>query len=262
MAEGFDSLNSVYYACVVYHPDESSYDQEELLDFLTTSCEHLMTVDPNCRIIIAGDVNQLKYKDLLVHASLSQMVKKPTRGENILDVFITNTPHLWEKVRVFESAIRSDHNMVIAYPRTSAKAKRSSIQFRDVREHRKIHMAYLLESHDWQEVFSVTDCELKCDGLTNTLWTMFNECFPLISVRISSRDPPFISPLVKHLLKFRNRLQKRSKPLPVGLEDRINILLGKINDKLSSRILVCPVGVLVLGGPLSIPLLEETLSPS
>ncbi|XP_022809307.1 uncharacterized protein LOC111346277, partial [Stylophora pistillata] len=217
--------NSVYYACVVYHPDESSYDQEELLDFLTTSCEHLMTVDPNCRIIIAGDVNQLKYKDLLVHASLSQMVKKPTRGENILDVFITNTPHLWEKVRVFESAIRSDHNMVIAYPRTSAKAKRSSIQFRDVREHRKIHMAYLLESHDWQEVFSVTDCELKCDGLTNTLWTMFNECFPLISVRISSRDPPFISPLVKHLLKFRNRLQKRSKPLPVGLEDRINHLI-------------------------------------
>ena len=51
---------------------------------------------------------------------------------------------------------------------------------------------------------------------------MFNECFPLISVRTSSRDPPFISLLVKHLWKFRNRLQKRSKLLPVGLEDRIN----------------------------------------
>ena len=73
--------------------------------------------------------------------------------------------------------------------------------------------------------FSVTDCELKCDGLSNTLWTMFNECFPLISVRISSRDPPFISPLVKHLLKFRNRLLRRSKRLPVGLEDRINHLI-------------------------------------
>ena len=65
-------------------------------------------------------------------------------------------------------------------------------------------MASLLESHDWQDVFSAADCELKCDKLSNTLWTMFNECFPLISVRISSRDPPFISPLVKHLLKFRN----------------------------------------------------------
>ena len=184
--------NSVYiYACVVYHPDESLYDQEDLLDFLTTSCEYLMTVDPNCKIIIAGDVNQLKYKDLLVHASVSQMVKKPTRGENILDVFITNTPYLWEKVKVFESAIRSDHNMVIACPRSSAKAKRSRIQFRDVREHRKIHMAYLLESHDWQEVFSVADCELKCDGLSNTLWTMFNECFPTDFCSYILKGPSF-----------------------------------------------------------------------
>ena len=66
--------NSVCYTYVVYHPDESSYDQEELLDFLTASCEHSMTLDPNCKILIAGDVNQLKYKDLLVHASLSQMI--------------------------------------------------------------------------------------------------------------------------------------------------------------------------------------------
>ena len=139
------TTNSVYYVCVVYHPDESLYDQEELLNFLTAPCEHSITVDPNCKIIIAGDVNQLKYKDLLLHASLSQMVKKPTRGENILDVFMTNTPYLWEKVKVFESAIRSDHNMVIACPRTSAEAKRSTIQFRDVREHRKIHIAYMLE---------------------------------------------------------------------------------------------------------------------
>ena len=86
-------------------------------------------------------------------------------------------------------------------------------------------MAYLLGSHDWQEVFTVADCELKRDELSNTLWAMFNDCFPLISVRISSRDPPFISPLVKYLLKFRNRLQKRSKLLPGGLENRINHLI-------------------------------------
>ena len=40
-------------------------------------------MDPNRKIIIAGDANQLKYKDLLVHASLPQMVIQPTRGNNI-----------------------------------------------------------------------------------------------------------------------------------------------------------------------------------
>lgn len=91
---------------------------------------------------------------------------------------MTNTPYMWGKVKVFESVIRSDHNMVIACPRTSAKAKRSTIYFRDVREHRKIHMAYLLESYYWQEIFSVLDCELKCDELYNTLLDHVLRVFP------------------------------------------------------------------------------------
>lgn len=211
--------NSVYFACIVYHPDELSYDQEELLDFLITSCDHLTTMDRNCKIIIAGDVNQLKYKDLLVHAALFQMVKQPTRGNKILDIFITNTPYLW-KVRVFKSAVRSDHNMVIVAPRASAKPMRRTIQFRDVREHRKIHMAHLLNNYNWKEVFCLEDCDLKCEKLSGTLWTMF-----IINVfRTSSSDPPFISPLVKHLLKLRNKFQKRSRTFPVGLEDKINCL--------------------------------------
>ena len=57
-------------------------------------------------------------------------------------------------------------------------------------------------------------------------------------------------------------LQKRSRPLPVGLEDRINHLVREINDKLSYMILVYLIGARVIGGPLSIPSLEEILSPS
>ena len=103
----------------------------------------------------------------------------------------------------------------------------------------KFMVAYLLESYYWQEIFSVVDCELRCDELFNTFWTMFYECFPLISVRTSSRDPPFISPLVKYLWEFTNRLQKRSKLLPVGLEDRINHLIdfSKAFDSVSHNIL-------------------------
>ena len=34
---------------------------------------------------------------------------------------------------------------------------------------------------------------------------MFNDCFPLIKVKMSTRDPPYMSPLVKHLCRIRNR---------------------------------------------------------
>ena len=51
-------------------------------------------MDPNNIIVIGGDLNERKYKDLLTQASLAQLVKEPTRKNKILDVFITNKPHL------------------------------------------------------------------------------------------------------------------------------------------------------------------------
>ena len=54
------------------------------------------------------------------------MVKTPTRGDNyILDAFITNVPNYWKKVIVAKSLVRSDHKMIIAYPRETVKAKRT-----------------------------------------------------------------------------------------------------------------------------------------
>jgi hypothetical protein len=51
---------------------------------------------------------------------------------------------------------------------------------------------------------------------------MFNDCFPLIKVKMSTRVPPYMSPLVKHLCKIRNKngvnndLQKRIDELIRG----------------------------------------------
>ena len=73
------------------------------------------------------------------------------------------------------------------------KAKRNTVQFRDVREHRKIHMAHdLLESHDWQEVFSVVDCELKGDELYLIPYgaCLMSVSHSVISVRTCPSDPP------------------------------------------------------------------------
>ena len=53
------------------------------------SVEKLLSINPNSKIIIAGDVNQLDIKTLKNHLSPAQLVKSPTRGQKILDVFLT-----------------------------------------------------------------------------------------------------------------------------------------------------------------------------
>ena len=58
------------------------------------------------------------------------------------------------------------------------------------------------------------------------IWPIFEKCFPLIKVRTSSRDPSFMSPLVKHLLKQRKRAtQKGDSESHVRIQDQINKLI-------------------------------------
>ena len=222
-----DTQNSNVYVGTIYHPPDHDYNENDLIEYLIDTCEQILSVKPNSRIIIAGDINKLNIRNLLNQLSLIQLVKVPTRGQNILDVFITNAPHDWKKVKVVKSLVKSDHDMVITYPRDVIKAERKKSYFRDVRQHKKINMLYELGTVDWN---MITKDGQTPDEMTlkfyETMWPIFEKCFPLIKVRTSSRDPPFMSPLVKHLLKQRKRaIQKSDSESHARLQDQINKLI-------------------------------------
>lgn len=56
---------------------------------------------------------------------------------------------------------------------------------------------------------------------------MFDESFPLIRVKVSSRDPPYMSPLVKHLCNIRNRTSHQGSLVEnLILQEKISTLIG------------------------------------
>ena len=77
--------NSMFYVATIYYPPDHTYNPDDLIEFLSDSCEQLLLTAPNNKIIIAGDINKLNISSLLKQQSLFQMVKTPTRGDNILD---------------------------------------------------------------------------------------------------------------------------------------------------------------------------------
>jgi hypothetical protein len=179
--------NSVFSVAAIYHPPgDYSYDAKYLIvDYLIGSCEQILLRDPNMNIIIAGDINKQNIHDLLSQQSLIQMVKTPTRCNNILDVFITNVSHYWKKVQVRKGLLKSDHN-IITSQKDAIKAERTNLFFRDVRDHRKQGMFNDLDSVHWTKTINE---ELSSDGMATqfyeTLWPKFETCFPLIKVLLS-----------------------------------------------------------------------------
>ena len=98
------------------------------------TCEQILSSKPNSRLIIAGDINKLNIRNLLHQLPATQLVKVPTRGKKILDVFITNAPYDWKQVKVVKSLVRTDHDIVTTYPRDAIKAVRRNSYFRDARQ--------------------------------------------------------------------------------------------------------------------------------
>ena len=68
------------------------------------------------------------------------------------------------------------------------KDKQTILQ--DVREHRKIEMEKTLKKYNWTSVNMTDDVNEAVSILTDAVRSTFNDCFPLIKVKVSSRDPP------------------------------------------------------------------------
>ena len=144
--------NSAFTLCSIYHPLEPVYLEEDLLEFLGDTSEQITYIDLN----INGDLNELRYKDLLTQSSLTQLVKEPPPPKKkIIEVFITNKSHLWNRIKAVKCAVRRDHQMVPAYPKDHVWAERYTKAFRDVRERHKIKMSKLLEEYEWTSVLSI-----------------------------------------------------------------------------------------------------------
>ena len=90
------------------------------------------------------------------------------------------------------------------------------------KQHRKIDMENKLKFFDWSKVFSVNDVEEAVLLLSQEISLMFNESFPRIKVKIS-RDPPYMSPLVKYLCNIRNKQINRG--VNTDLQERINKII-------------------------------------
>lgn len=65
-----------------------------------------------------------------------------------------------------------------------------------------------LEGYDRSTLCSLGDPDESVQLLSEKLWEMYNDSFPLITVKTPSRDQPYMSPLVEHLCKIRNRNAK------------------------------------------------------
>jgi hypothetical protein len=209
--------NNLFIASL-YHPPPSSsssqsYASTELLDYLRDSIESIVTVDEGAIVILGGDFNQLNHNEL-TSSGLISVVNVPTHKGNYLDRIYTTAP-LFTQVKAVLSTVNTAHKAIVAngdlrsiYDRNKVNSVRS-VRLRT--PSKNAHALLSLQSADWNAITSMENLQGAFDKFYETINSIMALHYPLSTVTITNKDPEFVTPRVKILLRRKNKLMKHGQ---------------------------------------------------
>ena len=150
-----------------------------------------------------------------------------------MDNCLTNNEAVFSKCYPVNAQIKTNDKACILPAGIKLKPLRFKQSLRDYREHRKIKFHQGITEQNWIQINDM-DLEDAVDFVHSTIESLMDECFPSKMVKMSSRDPPWMSPLVKLLLKKKSRCQKNGGRGVSDLTEKIGRIISENRRKLAS----------------------------
>ena len=232
--------NDVYYICTVYHPPKPLYDQSDLIKYLSECIDSMLckSIKDNVpKFLLVGDFNTLP-EVAMADLGLTNYVTAPTHGNNVIDKLYSFVS-FYDYINVVTSTVKTAHRAVVAsnmfYPADYNKTRvvhtlrpYSPLQFQNV-------MAYMSGIKCPITTTCYTDIPSLSADFThyyNFLKAMLDKYFPQKTVTITSKDPYYMTPYIKYLLRQKQKLIKKSKlesanNLTVKIQQQINNKISK-----------------------------------
>ena len=182
---------------------------------------------PGLTIVAGGNVNRLDTNEVIVMTGWDSLVDYPTRGDAYLDKVFTNRPDLFAKSIPYFVSIKTDHTAVILPAGTKLKPIRQNVRIKYCRRHRKEGLYLKLVSENWDSALNLNDVEEAVNNLEAKIKHHMDECMPLRSVCMSSRDPVWMTPLVKSLMRVKSRIAPSNKDQLAEVNRKISELISK-----------------------------------
>ena len=212
--------------CGFYNPPKHQYCEQDLIDYIISLMDNELEKHPDSVLLCSGDVNCLDVHEFQALSGWNVMVDFLTRGNARLDNCFTNCADLFGSPYSIHMLIKTDHEGVILPAGTKLKPVRRKIQIRDTRKHRKEALYLALNVEDWSEVLSGNNADCVVNNMQKKIRTLMDKCVPLKSVRLSSRDPVWMTHLVKSMLRAKSRISCNSVERHKVINSRISEVIS------------------------------------
>ena len=225
---------SLIFIGALYHPPTTkSYSVAELLEYIEQCVDELIDLFPGSLLILAGDLNQLPENEIIAKTGLEPIVRQPTRGNAHLDrIYVSNS--CYDRVQVLTSLIPSDHKAIVAAHR-AADVPRQNKQSKIIK-YRPINPNLNARFLDHISRFVFENGESKSvqedfDHFYQVMMDLMNAYYPEKTVKLSNRDPEYMTPSIKWKLKLKNKLMRQGKIEQANaLSTRIGLEIARANS--------------------------------
>jgi len=191
--------------------------------------------------ILAGDFNSLDTSFLCDDFGLQQLVLTPTHGSKIIDKMFVSHQDIYH-CSVVKSVLKTKHMAVLLHSSRDTgpqkqSGKRQKATVLDLREPFINKLRYYIGTFDWNGMFngcinvndvSVTELAVDIDAVYATfldiIHSLIGYCIPCKTITVGPRDPDFVTPQVKGLLRKRYHLRRH------GRLQEANAIASKINE--------------------------------
>ena len=174
---------------------------------------------------IVGDQESEDFLGVLQDNFLKQVVREPTRGENILDLVLTNNDNISE-VDIGSQLDCSDHREIRFNLEWEVNHNNNLVLVPDFRRANYEGLRRRLEGVNWEFL------EVGDDGPGNSVERTYNNLVKVIGerqehfipyrpLRKENRDPKWMRQWLKHEIGLKRRLNKRIKNGEITLEQDI-----------------------------------------
>ena len=213
----------------VHHPP--SANDTDMLNYLSNSLSLMESRYPCCGFILLEDFNQLNTTRLRTGYDLKQLVKFPTRGNNILDIVLTNLSTFFDQPTKRAPFGLSDHMSIEVNPIARSKIREDTVvvKVRDLRPRSRLAMRQYLEQVDMPGMLDgVKSCDEKTLLLETIVNTGMDYILPLRSKKSKANNPPWMNSTPSNLIR------SRQKALNQGNIDEFKRLRNQVNRKRKS----------------------------
>lgn len=198
-------------------PNVPNNDLHRIHEIIVDTVDSFLFHEPQYQVIIVGDLNRFNVERLCTDLNLTDIVKKPTRGQNILDHIIISsglTRIYGERVE-YDCAIgKSDHLMITCTPCNPTPQNDLSCNhtLMDLRMSNLASLRSAAAQVDWMNALcqpTISNVDSQWNTFIELLQDLIALHIPMHNIRITNRDKEWITPLTKFLINERWKAYRR-----------------------------------------------------